>query len=64
MFHETFAKAWLKLVHLGHDKESLTNVEHLLEDHPHASYIENYLWLDMDIADGNCLINLKVNKYN
>ena len=39
-FHESFGKAFVKLVELGHD--DLTNVEHLLEDHPYKKFINMY----------------------
>lgn len=39
-YHESFGKAFLKLVNLGHEAEELTNVENLLEDHPFKMFID------------------------
>lgn len=40
-FHEVFATAWLKAVHLGHD-EGLINLENMLEDHPNRVLHDKY----------------------
>jgi hypothetical protein len=41
-YHEAFGRAFLKLVNLGHEDEQLTNVEHLLVDHPHHHFFTSY----------------------
>ena len=46
-FNESFSKAFLKMVSLGHNEEELSNVESLLEDHPYKKYINMYYWAAM-----------------
>ena len=41
-FHDAFGKAFIKLSNLGHEDESLTNVENLLENHPFKKFIDQY----------------------
>lgn len=41
-YHATFGKAFLKLSDLGHEADSLANVEHLLETHPYYKFITQY----------------------
>ena len=41
-YHEAFGQAFIKLTNLGHDEETLTNVENLLEDHPYKKFIHQY----------------------
>lgn len=40
-FHQTFAKAFIKLSNLGHEDEILINVENLLHDHPYRKFMIN-----------------------
>ena len=41
-FHESFAKAFLKLTSLGQDSEEFQDIEVLLEDHPYKKFIKQY----------------------
>ena len=41
-YHQAFGQAFIKLTNLGHDEDSLTNVENLLEDHPYKKFIHQY----------------------
>jgi hypothetical protein len=41
-YHESFGKAFVKLINLGHEAEQLTDFEHLLDDHPHKKYYDGY----------------------
>jgi hypothetical protein len=41
-YHESFGKAFVKLVNLGHDSEELSHVENLLHDHPYRKLNEVY----------------------
>ena len=41
-YHTAFSQAFVKLTNLGHDADSLTNVEELLVDHPYQKFIHQY----------------------
>ena len=41
-YHDSFGKAFIKMVTLGHENEELVHVENLLEDHPYKVFIESY----------------------
>jgi len=48
-FHTAFGTAFVKLSELGYDGESLTHVEHFLDDHPQRWLYDKFYWEKSDL---------------